>query len=141
VQRKHQRINRALEGNTIIVTGRGSIVNTSSALDRVAVPLPADYCGSKAGVLGLTKGAAVDYGDQYMRVNFILPGAVDTPMVQALPSAPQFADPLEKLRRSHPVGRIGLPEEIAAAAVWLLSDQASFVTGAELAVDGGLLAT
>lgn len=62
-------------------------------------------------------------------------------MVQALTSDPQFAGLPEKLRISHPVGRIGLPEEIAAAAVWLLSDQSSFVTGAELAVDGGFLAT
>jgi NAD(P)-dependent dehydrogenase (short-subunit alcohol dehydrogenase family) len=72
--------------------------------------------------LGLTKGAAVDYGHQHIRVNAILPGAVDTPMVQALTSDPQFADLLEKLRASHPVGRISSPEEIAAAAVWLLSD-------------------
>jgi NAD(P)-dependent dehydrogenase (short-subunit alcohol dehydrogenase family) len=115
--------------------------NTSSALGRVAVPRSADYCGSKGGVLGLTKGAAVDYGHQHIRVNAILPGAVDTPMVQALTSDPQFAGLPEKLRISHPVGRIGLPEEIAAAAVWLLLDQSSFVTGAELAVDGGFLAT
>ncbi len=91
--------------------------------------------------MGLTKGAAVDYGRLHIRVNAILPGAVDTPMVQTLTSDPQFADLLEKLQASHPVGRIGLPEEIAAAAVWLLSDKSSFVTGAELAVDGGFLAT
>jgi NAD(P)-dependent dehydrogenase (short-subunit alcohol dehydrogenase family) len=129
------------EIRTMLQTGGGAIVNTSSALGRVAVPRSADYCGSKGGVLGLTKGAAVDYGNQHIRVNAILPGAVDTPMVQALTSDPQFSGLLEKLRTSHPVGRIGLPEEIAAAAVWLLSDQSSFVTGAELAVDGGFLAT
>ena len=129
------------EIRAMLRSGGGAIVNTSSALGRVAVPLSADYCGSKGGVLGLTKGAAVDYGRQHIRVNAILPGAVDTPMVQGLTSDPQFADLLEKLRASHPVGRIGLPEEIAAAAVWLLSDQSSFVTGAELAVDGGFLAT
>jgi len=129
------------EIRTMLQTGGGAIVNTSSALGRVAVPRSADYCGSKGGVLGLTKGAAVDYGHQHIRVNAILPGAVDTPMVQALTSDPQFSGLLEKLRTSHPVGRIGLPEEIAAAAVWLLSDQSSFVTGAELAVDGGFLAT
>ncbi|MFM0234828.1 SDR family oxidoreductase [Paraburkholderia sediminicola] len=61
-------------------------------------------------------------------------------MVQALVSDPQSADLIEKLRVSHPLGRIGVPEEIAAAAVWLLSDKASFVTGVELAVDGGFLA-
>ena len=129
------------EIRTMLQTGGGAIVNTSSALGRVAVPRSADYCGSKGGVLGLTKGAAVDYGHQHIRVNAILPGAVDTPMVQALTSDPQFSGLLEKLRTSHPVGRIGLPEEIAAAAVWLLSDQSSFVTGADLAVDGGFLAT
>ena len=129
------------EIRAMLQSGGGAIVNTSSALGRVAVPLSADYCGSKGGVLGLTKGAAVDYGHRHIRVNAILPGAVDTPMVQALTSDPQFADLLEKLRASHPVGRIGSPEEIAAAAVWLLSDKSSFVTGAELAVDGGFLAT
>ncbi|MGA7782551.1 MAG: SDR family oxidoreductase, partial [Paraburkholderia sp.] len=129
------------EIGAMLQSGGGAIVNTSSALGRVAVPLSADYCGSKAGVLGLTKGAAVDYGHRQIRVNAILPGAVDTPMVQALTSDPQFAGLLEKLRTSHPVGRIGLPEEVAAAAVWLLSEQSSFVTGAELAVDGGFLAT
>ena len=129
------------EIRAMLKTGGGAIVNTSSALGRVAVPRSADYCGSKGGVLGLTKGAAVDYGHQHIRVNAILPGAVNTPMVQALTSDPEFSRLLEKLRTSHPVGRIGLPEEIATAAVWLLSDQSSFVTGAELAVDGGFLAT
>ncbi len=108
------------EIRAMLQTGGGSIVNTSSTLGRVAMRNAADYCGSKGGVLGVTKGAAVDYGDKGIRVNAILPGAVD--------------------RASHPLGRIGVPEEIAAAAVWLLSDKASFVTGAELAVDGGFLA-
>jgi NAD(P)-dependent dehydrogenase (short-subunit alcohol dehydrogenase family) len=129
------------EIRAMLQTGGGAIVNTSSALGRVAMPCSADYCGSKGGVLGLTKAAAVDYGREHIRVNAILPGAVDTPMVQALTSDAQFAGLLEKIRTSRPVGRIGLPEEIAAAAVWLLSDQSSFVTGAEVAVDGGFLAT
>ncbi|QBR02035.1 glucose 1-dehydrogenase [Paraburkholderia pallida] len=129
------------EIRAMLQTGGGAIVNTSSTLGRVAVRSAADYCGSKGGVLGLTKAAAVDYGDRQIRVNAILPGAVDTPMVQALVSDPQFADLIEKLRASHPLGRIGAPQEIAAAAVWLLSEKASFVTGAELAVDGGFLAT
>ncbi|HEY2604802.1 glucose 1-dehydrogenase [Paraburkholderia sp. RL18-103-BIB-C] len=129
------------EIRAMLQTGGGSIVNTSSTLGRVAMRSAADYCGSKGGVLGVTKGAAVDYGDKHIRVNAVLPGAVDTPMVQALGSDPQFADLIEKIRASHPLGRIGVPQEIAAAAVWLLSDKASFVTGAELAVDGGFLAT
>jgi len=128
------------EIRAMLLTGGGAIVNTSSTLGRVAMRSAADYCGSKGGVLGVTKAAAVDYGDKRIRVNAILPGAVDTPMVQALVSDPQFADSMEKVRASHPLGRIGVPEEIAAAAVWLLSDRASFVTGAELAVDGGFLA-
>jgi NAD(P)-dependent dehydrogenase (short-subunit alcohol dehydrogenase family) len=128
------------EIRAMLQTGGGAIVNTSSTLGRVAMRSAADYCGSKAGVLGLTKGAAVDYGDRHIRVNAVLPGAVDTPMVQALVSDPQFADLIEKIRASHPLGRIGVPEEIAAAVVWLLSDKASFVTGTELAVDGGFLA-
>jgi len=129
------------EIRAMLQTGSGSIVNTSSTLGRVAMRNASDYCGSKGGVLGVTKGAAVDYGDKRIRVNAILPGAVDTPMVQALASDPQFADVIEKVRASHPLGRIGIPQEIAAAVVWLLSDKASFVTGAELAVDGGFLAT
>ncbi|KXU87059.1 oxidoreductase [Caballeronia megalochromosomata] len=129
------------EIRTMLSTGGGSIVNTSSTLGRVAMRNAADYCGSKGGVLGVTKGAAVDYGDKHIRVNAILPGAVNTPMVQALVSDPQFADLIEKIRASHPLERIGAPEEIAAAVVWLLSDKASFVTGTELVVDGGFLAT
>ncbi|SAK62157.1 SDR family oxidoreductase [Caballeronia ptereochthonis] len=85
--------------------------------------------------------AAVDYGDKHIRVNTILPGVVNTPMVQALVSDPQFAGLIEKIRAGHPLERIGAPEEIAAAVVWLLSDKASFVTGNELVVDGGFLAT
>jgi NAD(P)-dependent dehydrogenase (short-subunit alcohol dehydrogenase family) len=128
------------EIRAMLPTGGGSIVNTSSTLGRVAMHSAADYCGSKGGVLGVTKAAAVDYGDKRIRVNAILPGAVDTPMIQALVSDPRFANLMEKVRASHPLGRIGVPEEIAAAAVWLLSDKASFVTGVELAVDGGFLA-
>jgi NAD(P)-dependent dehydrogenase (short-subunit alcohol dehydrogenase family) len=125
----------------MLKTGGGAIVNTSSALARVAMPRAADYCGSKSGVLGLTRGAALDYGREGIRVNAILPSAVNTPMVQALTSDPQFAGMIDQLSAAYPVGRIGSPEEVAAAAVWLLSDQASFVTGTELAVDGGFLAT
>ncbi|TDN69982.1 glucose 1-dehydrogenase [Paraburkholderia sp. BL10I2N1] len=130
---KHE-IRAMLEG------GGGSIVNVSSSLGRVSVPLAAEYCGSKAGVLGLTRAAAVDYGKKSIRVNAILPGVTKTPMVSSLVSNPQFAELLPRIEARHAMGRLGMPEEIAAAAVWLLSDQASFVTGAELAVDGGYLA-
>ncbi|MFM0133275.1 SDR family NAD(P)-dependent oxidoreductase [Paraburkholderia sediminicola] len=128
------------EIRAMLSTGGGSIVNTSSGLGRVAMPRAAEYCGSKAGVLGITKGAAVDYGENNIRVNAILPGIVHTPMVDALISGPQFAGLLPSLKARHAMRRLGLPQEIATAAVWLLSDNASFVTGAELAVDGGFLA-
>ncbi|ANB73012.1 oxidoreductase [Paraburkholderia phytofirmans OLGA172] len=128
------------EIRAMLQTGGGSIVNTASALGRVSVPRAADYCGSKGGVLGLTKAAAVDYGERKIRVNAVLPGVTSTPMVNALVSDPQFAELLPKLKARHAMARLGLPEEVAAAAVWLLSDNASFVTGAELAVDGGYLA-
>ncbi|KWI47768.1 oxidoreductase [Burkholderia pseudomultivorans] len=129
------------EIRAMLETGGGAIVNTSSALGRVAMARAAEYCGSKSGVLGLTRGAALDYGRAHIRVNAILPGAVDTPMVQALTTDPQFAGAIEQLCAAYPVGRIGTPDDVAAAVVWLLSDQASFVTGAELAIDGGFLAT
>lgn len=114
-------------------TGGGSIVNTSSALGRVAIPGAAEYCGSKGGVLGLTKGAAVDYGTKHIRVNAILPGVIRTSMSED----PQFAALVSALEARHPIGRIGFPTEVADAAVWLLSDKSSFVTGAEVSVDGG----
>lgn len=120
--------------------GGGSIVNVASSLGRVAVPRAAEYCASKGGVLAMTKGAAVDYGALGIRVNAVLPGITRTPMVESLAAQPRFAELLPKLEARHAMNRLGLPEEIAAAAVWLLSDQASFVTGAELAVDGGFLA-
>lgn len=121
--------------------GGGSIVNTSSGLGRVAIPRGAEYCGSKGGVLGVTKGAAVDYGHDNIRVNAILPGVIRTPMVEALINDPQFAGLLPILEARHPIGRLGLPSEVAELAVWLLSDKASFVTGAEMSVDGGYLAS
>ena len=120
--------------------GAGSIVNVSSSLGRVAVPRASEYCGSKGGVLALTKGAAIDYGEKGIRVNAILPGVTRTPMVESLAAHQEFADLLPRLQARHALGRLGLPEEIAAAAVWLLSDKASFVTGAEVPVDGGYLA-
>ncbi|RKE38601.1 2,5-dichloro-2,5-cyclohexadiene-1,4-diol dehydrogenase 1 [Paraburkholderia sp. BL23I1N1] len=128
------------EIRAMLRSGKGSIVNVSSSLGRVAVPRAAEYCASKGGVLAMTKGAAVDYGAQGIRVNAVLPGITRTPMVESLAAQPQFAELLPRLEARHALGRLGSPEEIASAAVWLLSDASSFVTGAELAVDGGYLA-
>ncbi|AQV94162.1 oxidoreductase [Cupriavidus necator] len=128
------------EIRAMLETGGGAIVNTSSALGRVAIPNAAEYCASKGGVLGLSKAAAVEYGSQGIRVNAILPGVIRTPMIDSLVSQPQFAGLLPALEARHPIGRLGEPDEIAQAAVWLLSDLASFVNGSEFSVDGGYLA-
>lgn len=121
-------------------TGGGSIVNTASALGAVAIAAASDYIAAKHGVLGLTKAAAVDYGPHGIRVNAILPGIIETPMILRLSQEDNFANQFQALRERHPIGRFGRPEEIAAAALWLLSDSSSFVTGISMSVDGGYLA-
>lgn len=122
----------------MLKTGGGAIVNTSSAAGVTAFPAAAEYVSSKHGVLGLTKAAALDYGTQNIRVNAVLPGATLTPMlVGAMANAPGLE---QYLIDQQPIGRLAQPSEIARAAVWLLSDHASFVTGACMAVDGGYTA-
>lgn len=119
----------------MLQSGGGSIVNIVSTAAMVGFPNGAEYCASKSGVLGLVRGAAIDYATKGIRINSVLPGATDTPMLQGA-----FAqDPGLKaaLAAVHPMGRLAKPIEIAAAARWLLSDEASFVTGASYAVDGG----
>lgn len=123
----------------MLESGGGSIVNTASALGAVAISAASDYIAAKHGVIGITKGAAVDYGTQNIRVNAIMPGIVETPMVARISAEPHFVKQFQALRERHPIGRFGQPEEIAKAALWLLSDNSSFVTGTALAVDGGYL--
>lgn len=117
----------------------GAIVNTGSVMSIVGAPGMAAYAVSKAAVLGLTRVAALDHAAAGIRVNAVLPGAVRTPMLTERafvqnPGYEQFAG------QAHPLGRMAEPVEIAEAAAWLLSDRASFVTGAALAVDGGMTA-
>ena len=115
--------------------GGGSIVNDSSSAGLVGdLSASAAYTASKHGVVGLTKAAALEYANQKIRVNAVCPGWIDTPMVEGTPDIETV------VQEVHPLGRIGRPEEIAAAVVWLLSDAASFVTGHALPVDGGLVA-
>ncbi|MET0588819.1 MAG: SDR family oxidoreductase [Novosphingobium sp.] len=115
--------------------GGGAIVNTSSTSGTIATVTSADYTASKHGVVGITRSAAVDYSARGIRVNAVLPGGIATPMLMG---ALVGNDPLRKvIEASHPIGRIGQPEEVAEAAAFLLSDAASFITGACLAVDGG----
>ena len=121
--------------------GHGVICNTSSGAAEAAVPNRAAYIASKAGILGLTRSIAIDYADKGIRCNALLPGTVDSPWIGKILA--QQADPAAQRRlmeARQPVGRLGRPDEIAAAALYLCSDEASFVTGAALAVDGGYLA-
>ena len=114
--------------------GFGSIVNISSVLGLVA-NRSAIYTASKHGVNGLTKSAALTYANTGIRVNAICPGYIDTPMVERAYADKEFLR--ESAISRHPIGRLGLPTEIARVAVWLCSDSASFVTGHLMAVDGG----
>ncbi len=118
--------------------GSGAIINTASALGEVALPGQSAYVSSKHGVIGLTKAAAMEYSSKGIRVNAVLPGVIQTPMIDALEEQhPGFTDMLLK---EHPIGRLGTPRDIANAVVWLGSDLSSFVTGTSLLVDGGYTA-
>jgi NAD(P)-dependent dehydrogenase (short-subunit alcohol dehydrogenase family) len=128
------------EIRAMLKTGGGAIVNTASALSAVAIPNASEYVASKHGVVGLTNAAAVECGPHRIRVNAVLPGVIETPMVARLAADPGFLAYFAKLRERQPVGRFGHPSEVGDAVAWLLSDAASFVTGASISVDGGALA-
>jgi len=118
--------------------GSGSVVNVASSAGRMGVPGLAAYSASKHGVLGLTKSAALEEARNGIRVNAVCPGSVRTPMLRGFVGGDE--ETLEKMGRRAPMGRLGEPEEIAAAVVWLLSDEAAFVTGNALSPDGGVAA-
>ena len=122
----------------MLEAGGGAIVNTSSVAGLVGFQLSAPYVASKHGVVGLTKAAALDYATSNIRVNALCPGVTNTPMVDDLIGGNPEMEAL--IVGVHPMGRIASPEEMAQTAVWLCSDEASFVTGVALAVDGGLVA-
>jgi NAD(P)-dependent dehydrogenase (short-subunit alcohol dehydrogenase family) len=125
--------------------GGGSIVNVASILGLVGTGKfpdipdldPAAYVASKHGILGLTKSFAISCAKQGVRVNALCPGYIETPMIEGLVADPEIRAALEAL---HPIGRLGRPDEVAAAALFLASDESSFVTGTSLAVDGGYTA-
>ena len=118
--------------------GGGSIVNLGSVAGLVGLPNRAAYCASKGAVIALTRALAVDHVRDGIRVNAVCPGTVDTPWVQRL--VEEAGEDIDALRARQPMGRLGTPEEIAEAVLYLASDAAAFVTGTALVIDGGLTA-
>lgn len=121
--------------------GGGVIINVASGWGLVGGPKAAAYCASKGAVVLLTKAMAIDHGGQNIRVNCICPGDIDTPLLRD--EARQLGEPMDRFlvqAAERPLKRIGAPEDVAQAALYLASDVSSFVTGAALVVDGGGLA-
>jgi len=122
----------------MLKNGGGAIVNTASDAGLIGVKRTGAYVASKHGVVGLTKTAALEYAKCGVRVNAVCPGPIETPML--MKGADRFPQMIPKMVKAQPNGRLGKPEEIAEAAVWLCSDAASFVTGLAMPVDGGYIA-
>jgi NAD(P)-dependent dehydrogenase (short-subunit alcohol dehydrogenase family) len=122
------------EIEAMLRTGGGSIVNVSSASAVMGHVNSSEYCASKAGVTGLVRGAAIDYARLGIRVNALLPGATDTPLAhRARIDNPKIVGTIPV-----PMGRMAQPREVAAGAVWMLSDEASYMTGQCMAIDAGM---
>ena len=117
----------------------GSIVNISSILGKVGFARAPAYTAAKHGLIGLTKAAALEYSDQGVRVNAVCPGFIETPMLDRA-GITTDEDTRQSIVALHPIGRLGTSEEVAEAIVWISSDEASFVTGHSLLVDGGYTA-
>jgi NAD(P)-dependent dehydrogenase (short-subunit alcohol dehydrogenase family) len=119
----------------MLETGGGSIVNTASVAGLVGFPALPAYVASKHGVVGLTRSAALEFVRQGIRVNAVCPGNTRTPMLEAFIGGDANIEKM--VMRGAPIGRMATPDEIAAAAVWLCSDAASYVNGVILPVDSG----
>ena len=126
----------------MLESGGGSIVNIASTVATMAINARLAYSTSKGGVLAMTDSVAKDHLHDNIRCNAILPGRIHTPFVDGF-IAKNYPDNqeemLRKLSEYQPIGRMGTPEEVAAMAVFLCSDEASFITGAPFPVDGGTL--
>lgn len=127
----------------LIASGGGAIVNQGSVAAMVGVPNFASYCASKGAVVSLTRSMAIDLAGANIRVNVICPGTVFTPLMEPMLRSRgdgDFALGLAKTVAKYPIGRLGTPKEIAQVALFLASDDASFMTGAVIAADGGMTA-
>lgn len=120
----------------IAANGGGAIVNMASVLGSVGIPMSSAYVTAKHGLIGLTKNAALEYGDQNVRTNAVGPGFIHTPLVDANLDA----DAQAFLATKHALGRLGDPEEVAALVAFLVSDAATFISGSYHLVDGGYAA-
>jgi NAD(P)-dependent dehydrogenase (short-subunit alcohol dehydrogenase family) len=124
----------------MVKSGGGSIVCLSSISGMAGQARQSTYGPAKFAASGLTKHLAVEWADKGIRVNAVAPGTIRTEAVRRLPDQPGGAEYIEEIRKNHPMGRLGEPEEVARAIAFLASDDASFITGAILAVDGRYLA-
>ncbi|HET8611806.1 MAG TPA: SDR family oxidoreductase [Sphingomonas sp.] len=125
------------EAEMMLAQGGGAIVNTASINGLVGNGAQPAYVASKHGVVGLTRHGALRWARAGIRVNCVCPGVIETPMTEAVASDPRIRKLMEDMT---PMGRMGRPEEIAGAVLWLCSDAASFVTGHPLVIDGGATA-
>lgn len=122
----------------MLKTGGGAIVNNSSIAGLKGLATASIYAASKHGVIGMTKCAALDYATAGIRINAVCPGVIDTPMIHR--AAHDDPAAIAAYTNMQPIKRMGKPEEIASVVTWLCSDEASFVTGATIEADGGIMA-